>query len=267
MPPGNTQVPSDADTNICSISTAGSNMERQSLELLLGQGVSIERIAKRFGTDPSTISYWVKKHGLESPYAEKHAAKGGIERGRLEELVEAGMTIAEISAEVGRSSGAVRHWMRRYGLKTSRARGERLELSRAAQAAGRLTVTLQCRHHGETEFVLEGRGYYRCKRCRGESVVRHRQKVKAVLVQEAGGRCVICGYSRNVRALQFHHLDPERERLALSAQGVTYSFAELRAEAKKCVLLCANCHAEVEDGAVSVPLEFCRRNGTRPSEE
>ena len=32
----------------------------------------------------------MKKYGLESQFAEKHAAKGGIERERLEELVEAG---------------------------------------------------------------------------------------------------------------------------------------------------------------------------------
>jgi transposase-like protein len=61
----------------------GSNMDKQSLQLLLGKGISVERIAKRFGKDPSTVSYWLKKHGLESPYREKHAPKGGIERDRL----------------------------------------------------------------------------------------------------------------------------------------------------------------------------------------
>lgn len=63
-------------------------MNKQSLELLLEQGTSIERIAKRFGKDPATVSYWVRKHGLRSPYADKHAARGGIERERLAALVE-----------------------------------------------------------------------------------------------------------------------------------------------------------------------------------
>ena len=98
-------------------------MDKESLELLLAQGVSIERIAKRFRKDPSTVSYWMKKHGLTSPYAEKHAAKGGIERERLEALVEAGMTIAEIAADVGRSKATVRHWLRRYGLRTTERGG------------------------------------------------------------------------------------------------------------------------------------------------
>ncbi|HUE27061.1 MAG TPA: helix-turn-helix domain-containing protein [Solirubrobacteraceae bacterium] len=228
-------------------------MDKQSLELLLAQGESIEGIAKRFGKDPSTVSYWVAKHGLRSPYAEKHAAKGGLEKERLEVLVEGGMTIAEIAAQVGLSKGTVRHWMRVHGFRTARARGERMMVARAAKNAGLLTVTMSCRSHGDTEFVLEGRGYYRCKQCRTESVVRHRQKVKAILVEEAGGRCAVCGYSRHLQALQFHHLDPKRKRLGLSSFGVTHSLARLREEAKKCVLLCGNCHVEVEIGAASLP--------------
>jgi hypothetical protein len=77
--------------------------------------------------------------------------------------------------------------------------------------------------------------------------------VKAILVEEAGGCCVICGYARHHQALQFHHLDPRQKRLNLSAQGISYSLASLRAEAKKCVLLCANCHTEVEIGAAALP--------------
>jgi transposase len=231
-------------------------MEKESLEFLLGQGMSIERIAKRFGKDPSTVSYWMEKYGLVSPFRETHAAKGGIERARLEDLVDRGMTIAQISAEVGLSKGAVRHWMMVYGLRTVRARGERTAIARAAKEVGRLTITMMCRHHGETEFILEGRGYYRCKRCRAEAVVRHRQKLKTTLVREAGGRCCICGYDQFVGALEFHHLDPSQKRLALSSQGVTYSLDRLRAEARKCVLLCANCHAEVENGRAALPLHL-----------
>ena len=235
-------------------------MDKQSLELLLARGESIEGIAKRFGKDPSTVSYWMKKHGLTSPYAEKHAARGGIERGRLEALVEAGMSIAEIAEALGRSKATVRHWLRRYELRTLQVR------RRAARDAGQLTIELVCPHHGRTVFWLEGRGSYRCKRCRAESVVRHRQKVKALLVAEAGGCCVLCGYNRNVRVLQFHHRDPSSKRLGLSGHGVAYSIDTLRAEARKCVLLCANCHAEVEAGASQLPLE-CAPTGSKHADD
>lgn len=224
------------------------------MEQLLGDGVSIERIAKRFGKDPSTVSYWMKKYGLESPYRQRHAAKGGIERERLEELVEAGMTIAEIAKTVGLSKVTVRRWLGRHGLQTKNTRGRRSrEAVRAGKEAGLLTLTMVCAHHGETEFYLEGRGYYRCKRCRSEAVTRRRRKVKQILAQEAGGRCSICGYNRCIGALEFHHLDPAEKRLGFSYGGLAHGLANLREEAKKCVLLCANCHAEVENGIMSLP--------------
>ncbi|MFZ0044136.1 MAG: helix-turn-helix domain-containing protein [Solirubrobacteraceae bacterium] len=108
-------------------------MDKQSLELLLAQGASVESIGRRFGKHPSTISYWMAKHGLVAPNREKHTAKGGLERGRLELLVEAGGTIAEIAAEVGLSKTTVRHWLRRYGLKTRNKVGPRRAFRRRPQ--------------------------------------------------------------------------------------------------------------------------------------
>lgn len=236
-------------------------MDKQSLERLLDQGESVERIAARFGKDPSTISYWMKKYGLTSPYAEKHAAKGGIERERLEGLVEAGLSIAEIATEVGRSKATVRHWLRRHKLKS---RGGR---RRAARKAGLLTIEMMCPRHGHTTFFLEARGSYRCKRCRVENVVRHRQKLKATLVAEAGGCCSLCGYGRNVRALQFHHPDPSLKRMDVSGRGATCSIDVLRAEAEKCVLLCGNCHVEVEAGTAQLPLELPSLTGSEQADD
>jgi hypothetical protein len=74
-----------------------------------------------------------------------------------------------------------------------------------------------------------------------------------MIVEEAGGACVICGYDRFPGALQFHHLDPATKSFALGLRGVTRSLERVRAEARKCVLLCANCHAEVEGGVAELP--------------
>jgi hypothetical protein len=100
--------------------------------------------------------------------------------------------------------------------------------------------------------VLEGRGYYRCTRCRARQVSNRRRKVKRILVAEAGGRCLVCGYDRHPAALEFHHLDPAAKSFNLSLRGVTRKIDALREEARKCVLLCANCHAEVEAGVTAV---------------
>jgi transposase len=229
-------------------------MDRPSLEQLLAQGLSLAEIGRRFGLHEATVSYWVKKHGLEAAHRKRHIARGGLVRDALEALVEKGMSVAEIAATVDRSKGTVRHWLREYGLKTHPQQGLAGPGStRAARAAGKAAITRRCKRHGMTEFWLEGRGYYRCKRCRMERVSRRRRKIKLMLVAEAGGRCVLCGYDRCVAALHFHHVDPTTKRFHLSMQGATRSVAAARAEMSKCVLLCANCHAEVEAGLVSLP--------------
>jgi 5-methylcytosine-specific restriction endonuclease McrA len=114
-------------------------------------------------------------------------------------------------------------------------------------------TTKVCRTHGRTEFVLEGRGYYRCKECRKQRVLDWRRRAKALLIEEAGGSCRICGYDRYKGALHFHHIDARQKQFGISRRGFTRSIAKMRAEAAKCVLLCSNCHAEVEAGIAKIP--------------
>jgi transposase len=235
-------------------------MDRASLEQLLAQGLSLAEIGRRFGRHEATVSYWVKKHGLEAANRAQHVSRGGIARHDLEMLVEAGKSIAEIAAAVDRSKATVRHWLIRYGLKTQAGRGRRASgPAEVAKQAGLATVTMRCTRHGETDFWLTGRGYYRCKRCRSAAVVARRRKVKTILVEEAGGACCICGYDHNMRALHFHHVDPSQKRLEINARGVAIALDKLRVEARKCVLLCSNCHAEVEEGMASIPTDALDR--------
>ncbi len=234
-------------------------MDRPSLEQLLAQGLSLGAIGHRFGLHEATVSYWVRKHGLQAVNRGKHAARGGLGRSELERLIEEGASIAQIAEAVGRSKATVRHWLIRYGLKTHGGAGRRSSAEAdAAKQAGLATVTMHCVRHGETEFWLNGRGYYGCKKCRSAAVARRRRKVKAILVEEAGGCCCICGYRRNMRALHFHHLEPSEKRHEINAKGVAIALDRLRGEAQKCVLLCSNCHAEVEDGMAAVPAEVLR---------
>jgi hypothetical protein len=50
-----------------------------------------------------------------------------------------------------------------------------------------------------------------------------------------------------------NHLDPAEKRFGLGSRGLARSIAALREEARKCVLLCSNCHAQVEAGVVALP--------------
>lgn len=99
-----------------------------------------------------------------------------------------------------------------------------------------------CEKH-QVERNVKGR----CGKCATEATDRVRQKHKVLLVKEAGGKCVKCGYDRCIRALTFHHRDPLEKLFDLSGKARTYSLERKRAEAKKCDLLCMNCHMEHED--------------------
>lgn len=185
-------------------------------------------IARRFGRHESTVAYWVKKHGLSAAGHERHASRGGLARGELEALVARELSIAEMAEALERSKGTIRHWLARYGLKSRGQECGSRGSTGAAKAAGMATVMRECRRHGMTAFWLEGRGYYGCKRCRMERVSARRRKLKRMLVSEAGGRCVICGYDRCVSALHFHHVDPRNKRFHMGMQGATRAIAALR---------------------------------------
>ena len=222
-------------------------MDRGWLEEQLSAGRSIESIAREVDRDPSTASYWVQKHGVQSSHAERHAARGGIERELLQELVGQGLTTREIAAQVDLSQATVRHWLREYGLRVLRAREPKVQDVREVQR--------WCATHGVTTFVRYGPDdHLRCRLCRRQRVSDRRRRVKEILVAEAGGACNLCGYDRSIAALHFHHIDPEQKSFGLALRGVARSLERCRAEARKCVLLCANCHAEVEAGLARLPL-------------
>src|SRR5690554_6294020 len=68
---------------------------------------------------------------------------------------------------------------------------------------------------------------------------------KLELIDEAGGRCTRCGYRRNAAALTWHHLEPSDKRFNLDVRALSNRCeTDIRTELAKCVLLCANCHAE-----------------------
>lgn len=109
-------------------------------------------------------------------------------------------------------------------------------------------ITKICPKHGEYEHVEERSGYFRCKRCRNDGVIARRRQVKEQLIRDAGGKCSRCGYNKCVGALEFHHVEPEKKEYAISTSGKTLGYKTMKKEAEKCVLLCANCHREVEYG-------------------
>jgi DNA-binding transcriptional ArsR family regulator len=225
-------------------------MERAFLAEQLAAGRSLEQIGAMVGKHPSTIGYWLKKHGLRAAHSDRFSPKGTIDPDEFAALVDLGLTRAELQRKLDISGATVSYWLRKLGLTTRR--GALIRRNDAARSAGVRIVQRHCRAHGEGRFVLTSRGTYGCMRCRTDAVAARRRRVKRILVVEAGGCCRRCGFAEHPAALQFHHVDPTTKAFNLSSQGVTRSLAKARAEARKCVLLCANCHALVEAGVVRV---------------
>jgi hypothetical protein len=121
--------------------------------------------------------------------------------------------------------------------------------------ASETAIVRECPVHGPMlhHRHRDGDGFrYRCKRCVGEAVTRRHRKVKQLLVDEAGGACAVCGYARCLGNLHFHHVDPSLKSFEVQ-MGLGKSLAAYRAEASKCVLVCANCHGEIEAGLIPSP--------------
>jgi len=108
-------------------------------------------------------------------------------------------------------------------------------------------IDKDCKTHGKCKFVLEGRGYYRCTKCRSARVHKRRKKVKQLLVEYKGGKCEQCGYNKCIAALEFHHLDPAKKDFGISSNGNTLKLETMKKEADKCILVCSNCHKEIHD--------------------
>lgn len=62
-----------------------------------------------------------------------------------------------------------------------------------------------------------------------------------------------------MRALEFHHVNRSDKLFAISRKGHTRTLEKAMEETAKCVLLCANCHREVEDGITEIPSTLLAR--------
>jgi len=98
--------------------------------------------------------------------------------------------------------------------------------------------------HCRSEFTPNRSTQKFCsKRCKGIfNVLLNRYRVRLRLIQLHGGKCILCGYAHPA-GLTFHHRNPDEKLFQLDA-SVCKAYPTMLAEAAKCDLICANCHAE-----------------------
>ena len=107
-----------------------------------------------------------------------------------------------------------------------------------------------CIIHGDTEHVLyvsEKHQQWKCLKCQTAETFIKRSKFKLKALEYKGEKCEICGYDKNISALEFHHLDPEKKEFAVSIEGYKYSWEKNKQELDKCILVCSNCHRELHN--------------------
>lgn len=84
---------------------------------------------------------------------------------------------------------------------------------------------------------------------RAQNLTAIRRALKKHLVEYKGGKCEICGYNRSITALQFHHLNPQEKDFGIAdnLRLNNFNIENYHKEVDKCILVCANCHAEIHE--------------------
>lgn len=86
-----------------------------------------------------------------------------------------------------------------------------------------------------------------------KAVDKRRKMIRRMAMEYKGGKCAICGYSKCLKALEFHHHNPNGKDFGISEKGYTRSWEKVKNELDKCIILCANCHREIHEGVTQLP--------------
>lgn len=164
-----------------------------------------------------------------------------MEKITIEQLLDQYKSTREIANILGVSQTSICYWMKKYSLKSKylgRVKGDTKECS-----------ICRIRKH-KNEFYMRSNKQIqsRCKKCHLKEsrlrLVKRQRLFKEKCVEYKGGKCEICGYSKYLGALDFHHKNSIEKDFGIG-QYRKYNFSDIvKKELDKCSLLCANCHRE-----------------------
>ena len=84
------------------------------------------------------------------------------------------------------------------------------------------------------------------------SNVKFRKRIKIALVEAFQHKCMCCGLEDNPILYDFHHINPEEKLFGIGNNSTTHSRQAYADEAKKCVMVCSNCHRKIEYDLISL---------------
>ena len=101
------------------------------------------------------------------------------------------------------------------------------------------------------EYLYDRRKGHTNRLCNSCSANKYAQRRVSQCIEYKGGKCILCGYKKCTRSLSFHHVIPKEKLFGISG-GHTRNWDIVKKELDKCILLCLNCHMEVESGVVKL---------------
>lgn len=81
-----------------------------------------------------------------------------------------------------------------------------------------------------------------CKKCDKKRIHDRLKNLRLYILELLGGKCMKCGYSRCIQALDVHHRNMDEKEFQISRFRSMSD--NLKRELMKCDLLCATCHRE-----------------------
>ena len=159
----------------------------------------------------------------------------------LEELINKKFSTHFIAKELNTSQTNVRYWLKKFNLSPVGF------IKIKPLVINNKKICTLCKENLDIDnFYKKPDGNYHtyCKVCLSKKVLDRQQMIKKLSVEYKGGKCSHCGYNKCLGALQFHHINPLDKDINWKTFKMKGFNEELKQELDKCILLCANCHAE-----------------------
>ena len=107
------------------------------------------------------------------------------------------------------------------------------------------------KHRAEINKI--GKNYYRCNKVKILNKYKEVKKTnKKWLYEYLGNYCKKCGYDKCLSALHVHHIDPRQKKsaddtISVLSKSLQHEAFKKKIISLKCIILCANCHAELHE--------------------
>ena len=162
-----------------------------------------------------------------------------MDESTLTEYINLNYSTRKIAELENSSQTNVRHWLKKYNLKTNI---KQFSIKEYLCKCGETNPEMFYGHMKQT-----------CSKCHNMITITTGKNNRLFAVDYLGGKCFNCKYDKYTGSLDIHHLDPAiKDKNFKSMRG--WGQERIIKEIENCVLLCRNCHAELHGGKIVLDL-------------